>query len=134
MQVLVVCGANGTDAEVRFTPTGKQVTTWRIASNESYNDKDGKRQESTEWFSCEMWGEKVAEVHKQYTKKGQTMWLVGKLRTRKSGEGDSAKYFTAFIVDEFRYVGARKDAQPESVQADGSPEEEHAPRGEAVPA
>lgn len=133
-QCLIVTGNVAADAEVRFTPTGKKVATFRVASNESYTDKNGDRKEVAEWFSVEVWGDKASDIHKQYTKKGSTLWLIGKLRTRKSGEGDTAKYYTSYVVDEFRYVGARKDAQPESGQAEAAPAEEHAPVGDAVPA
>lgn len=77
----IITGRLGQDPEVRYTQDGTAVTNLSVATSESFNDKDGKRQEKTEWHKVVIWG-KQAENVAQYLGKGRLAQIEGKLQTR----------------------------------------------------
>ena len=77
-------GNLGSDPEMRHTPSGAGVCEFRLATNESWTDKSGQRQERTEWHRVVVWG-KHAEVCSQYLSKGRQVYVEGRLRTRSVG-------------------------------------------------
>ena len=78
---VMLIGYVGADPEVRSTPNGSQVATFRLACSESWKDKYGNRQERTEWVTCVAW-RKLAETLQRYLRKGAHVYLEGKLQTR----------------------------------------------------
>jgi single-strand DNA-binding protein len=78
---VMLIGNVGTDPEMRFTPNGNAVTSFRIATNRVYTTSDGERKQETEWFTVVTW-RKLAESCNQFLTKGQRVYVEGSLRTR----------------------------------------------------
>lgn len=78
MAIVHICGNLGRDPEMRFTPTGKQVTNISVADNRVWKDDKGVKQEETTWFNVTFWGP-VAEVINQYFHKGDPIYVDGRL-------------------------------------------------------
>ena len=94
---IMVIGNLGTDPEMRFTPSGKQVTSFSIATNWTYTTSEGERKQETEWFTVTTWG-KQAETCNQFLAKGRRAYVEGRLRTRSWEGQDGQKRFTTEIV------------------------------------
>jgi single-strand DNA-binding protein len=94
---VMVIGNLGTDPEMRFTPNGNQVTSFRIASTRTYTTSEGERQQETEWFTVTTWG-KLAETCNQFLAKGRRAYVEGRLRTRNWEGQDGQKRFNTEIV------------------------------------
>ena len=104
---VVIVGHIGADPETRFTPSGIAVANFNLATNESRKNSEGEYQDRTEWHSCVLFG-KRAEFAGEYLKKGQLVYLEGRLQTR-SWEDDSGtkKYKTEIIGNEITMLGKR---------------------------
>ena len=104
---VVIVGHIGADPETRFTPSGTAVANFNVATNESRKNSDGGYQDHTEWHSCVLFG-KRAEFAGEYLKKGQLIYLEGRLQTR-SWEDDSGtkKYKTEVIGNEITMLGKK---------------------------
>ena len=86
---VMIIGNVGTDPEMRFTPNGNPVTTFRVATNWVYTTPDGERKQDTEWFTVVAWN-RLAENCNQFLTKGQRVYAEGRLRTR-SWEGQDGQ-------------------------------------------
>jgi single-strand DNA-binding protein len=97
---VILIGNLGADPEVRYMPSGDAVANVRIATSETWKDKNtGEKQERTEWHNVVFFG-KIAEIVKQYVHKGSKIYVEGKLRTRKwQGQDGQDRYTTEVVVD-----------------------------------
>ncbi|MBK1644449.1 single-stranded DNA-binding protein [Thiocapsa imhoffii] len=97
---VILIGNLGADPEVRYMPSGDAVANVRIATSETWKDKNtGEKQERTEWHQVVFFG-KLAEIVKQYLHKGSKIYVEGKLRTRKwQGQDGQDRYTTEIVVD-----------------------------------
>ena len=104
---VVIVGHIGADPETRFTPSGTAVANFNLATNESRKSSEGEYRDHTEWHSCVLFG-KRAEFAGEYLKKGQLVYLEGRLQTR-SWEDDSGikKYKTAVAGNEITMLGKK---------------------------
>jgi single-strand DNA-binding protein len=93
---VILVGNLGRDAEVRSTPRGDTVATLNLATTETWNDREGQRQEKTEWHRVVLWG-KPADSLKQYLVKGKQIYVEGKLQTRQWDDKDGNKRYTTEI-------------------------------------
>jgi single-strand DNA-binding protein len=93
---VILVGNLGRDAEVRFTPGGQPVATLNLATTEQWNDKEGQRQEKTEWHRIVLWG-KQAESLQQYLVKGKQIYVEGRLQTRQWDDKEGVKRYTTEI-------------------------------------
>ena len=93
---IMVIGNLGTDPEMRFTPSGKQVTSFRIAATQNYTTSEGERRQETEWFTVTAW-DKLAENCNQFLAKGRRAYVEGRLRTRSWDGQDGQKHFNTEI-------------------------------------
>lgn len=93
---VMIIGNLGTDPEMRFTPNGNPVTTFRIATTRNYTSPDGERRQETEWFSVITWN-RLAETCNQYLSKGRRAYIEGRLQTR-SWEGQDGQRRTRVEV------------------------------------
>jgi len=93
---VILVGNLGRDAELRYTPGGAAVATLNLATTEMWNDKDGQRQERTEWHRVVLWG-KQAETLSQYLQKGRQIYVEGRLQTRQWDDKDGNKRYTTEI-------------------------------------
>lgn len=106
---LMIIGHLGRDPEMRYTPSGKPVTTFSVATSRTWHSADGERHEETEWFNVVAWGS-LAEVCNQHLMKGQQVYVEGRLQTRRWENGDGNKHFTTEVVaQEMTMLGSRKD-------------------------
>jgi single-strand DNA-binding protein len=102
---VILIGNLGADPELRYTPNGQAVCDIRMATNESWTDKSGQRQERTEWHRVVFWG-KPAEICKQYLTKGQKLYVEGRLQTRSWDDKDgNKKYSTEIVGNDFMFLG-----------------------------
>jgi len=93
---VILVGNLGRDAELRYTPGGAAVATLNLATTETWNDKEGQRQEKTEWHRVILWG-KQAETLNQYLQKGKQIYIEGRLQTRQWDDKDGNKRYTTEI-------------------------------------
>ena len=94
---VMLIGNVGTDPEMRFTPNGSPVTSFRIATNRVFTTSDGERKQETEWFSVVTW-RKLAESCNQFLSKGQRVYVEGSLRTRSWEGRDGQKRVTVEVI------------------------------------
>ena len=94
---VILIGRLGKDPEMRFTPSGKAVTNFTLATNENWTDQSGERQERTEWHRIVTWG-KLAENCAKLLSKGKQVYIEGRLQTRQWDDRDGNKRYTTEIV------------------------------------
>ena len=104
---VILIGNLGKDPETRFMPDGGAVTNCSIATTDSWKDKNGEKQERTEWHRISFFG-KLAEIAGEYLKKGSQVYVEGRLQTRKwqDKEGQD-KYTTEIIADRMQMLGSK---------------------------
>ena len=96
---VIIVGALGRDPEVRTFPNGGKVVNLRIATSESWKDKQtGERKERTEWHSVAIFNEALGKLAEQYLRKGSTVYIEGQLETRKWQDQSGADRYTTEIV------------------------------------
>ncbi len=119
----ILIGNLGADPEVRFTPGGQAVANFRIATSESWNDKNGQKQERVEWHRIVVWG-KVAELCGEYLKKGRQCYVEGRLQTREWNDKEGKKNFTTEVVaNNVTFLGSRDGAGASSGGSRRGPED-----------
>ena len=122
-----IIGHLGKEPEMRYTPSGKPVTTFSVAVSRSWNSADGERHSETEWFNVVAWGN-LAEICKQYLTKGQQVYIEGRLQTRRWDDKEGAKHTSVEVVaNEMMMLGDRKDqnnshSSSDSTMPDGAEE------------
>ena len=106
---VILIGRLGKDPEVRYMPNGEAVCNFSVATSEKYTDKNGQRQEVTEWHNVTMY-RKLAEIAGQYLKKGSQVYLEGRIQSRKY-QGKDGVERTAYdiIVNEMKMLGGGSD-------------------------
>jgi len=120
----IILGNLGADVELRYTQGGSSVANFRVATSESYTDKAGARQETTEWHSVVAWG-KLAELCGEYLSKGSKVYVEGRLQTRKwQDKAGADRYTTEINAREVVFVGGGqpKPKAPEQVEYYGGPD------------
>ncbi len=106
---VILIGNLGADPETRYMPSGSAVTNIRIATSETWKDKNtGDQQERTEWHNIAMFG-RLAEIAAEYLRKGSQVYIEGRLRTRKwqDKEGND-RWTTEVIANEMQMLGGRQ--------------------------
>lgn len=96
-------GFLGADPEMRFTPSGKEVLDISVATSETWKDAAGNRQEETEWHTVTCWGQLAINVN-QYLHKGSMVYVEGRKKTDKVGEGDAAKYYCKIVASKVTFL------------------------------
>jgi single-strand DNA-binding protein len=121
---IMLIGNVGSDPEMRYTPNGKAVTSFRMATNYRYSGPDGERREETEWFRVSVWG-KQAESCNQFLSKGRRVYVEGRLRSR-NWEGQDGQMRTSLEVSANRVIFLDR-AAPVSLTEEGELEPEDLP-------
>ena len=105
---VILIGNLGQDPETRYMPSGGAVTNMRIATNESWKDKQtGEQKERTEWHNVAMFG-RLAEIAAEYLRKGSQVYVEGRLQTRKWQDRDgNDRYTTEIVANEMQMLGGR---------------------------
>ena len=108
---VVLIGRLGRDPEVRYMPNGEAVCNFSVATSEKYTDKNGQRQEATEWHEVTMF-RKLAEIAGQYLKKGSQVYIEGKIKSRKYTDKNGVER-TAYdiIANEMKMLGGNAQTQ-----------------------
>lgn len=102
---VILVGRLGQNPEVRYTPSGAAVANFSVATNESWTDKSGQKQERTEWHRVVVWG-KLAELCSQYLSKGRQCYVEGRLQTRQWQDKDGqTKYTTEVQAQTIQFLG-----------------------------
>jgi single-strand DNA-binding protein len=100
---VILVGNLGDDPEVRSLNNGGEVVNMRVATSESWKDRDGNRQERTEWHRVVIFNENLGRVAKSYLKKGSKVYLEGQIQTRKwTDQSGQDKYTTEIVLQRFR--------------------------------
>ena len=103
---VILIGNLGKDPEVRYTQSGQAVADLRLATNDSWIDKNGQQQERTEWHSVVVWG-KSAEACGKYLQKGRTVYVEGRLQTREWEKDGVKRYTTEVIANDVQFLGGQ---------------------------
>ena len=126
---VILIGNLGRDPEVRYMPSGDAVANISIATTETWKDKNGEKQEKTEWHRVAMFG-KTAEIAGEYLKKGSQVYIEGRLETRKwTDKEGQERYTTEIRADRMQMLGSRSGGSERM-----APPEDDAPKAAAVPA
>lgn len=124
INTVILSGHLGKAPEMRYTPTGKNVTSFSIAVNDVWSDATGKPVTHTNWVKIEVWG-KSAENCSQYLVKGQEVTIEGRLRMETVGEGEATKFYTKVVADRVHFGrkpnGAHSEAPAEAVDEEVIP-------------
>lgn len=112
---VLIIGNLGQDPELRYTPNGAAVCTLNVATSDSRTDKDGQRQEQTEWHRIIVWN-KQAENCAKYLSKGRTVFVEGKLQTRSWDDKTSGqkRYATEIIANTVQFIGGGRSEAGQS--------------------
>lgn len=118
---VILIGRLGADPEIRYTPSGAEVATFRIATSESWTNKSGEKEERTEWHRIVAW-RGLAKICGEYLNKGKLVYVEGRLRTRSWEDRDGNKRTTTEIeATDMKMLGGvgeasrkAKEAEPES--------------------
>jgi single-strand DNA-binding protein len=122
---VMIIGNLGRDPEMRYTPSGRPVTTFSVATSRTWNTAEGEKRVETEWFNVVAWSS-LAEICKQYLTKGQQVYIEGRLQTRHWDDTEGNKHTSVEIVaSEMIMLGDRRDS--ESSISDETIEEDEFP-------
>ncbi|MGH8373560.1 MAG: single-stranded DNA-binding protein [Gammaproteobacteria bacterium] len=126
---VILVGNLGADPETRYMPSGDAVTNIRIATSESWKDKQtGEQQERTEWHRITFY-KRLAEIAAEYLRKGSQVYVEGRLRTRTYDKEGQTHYSTEIIADSMQMLGSRSGAGGSSraEETSSAPREKSAP-------
>ncbi|MGC9455937.1 MAG: single-stranded DNA-binding protein [Halothiobacillaceae bacterium] len=138
---VILVGNLGVDPEVRYMPSGGQVTNIRVATSEQWKDKNtGEQQERTEWHRVVFFN-RLAEIAGEYLRKGSQVYIEGSLRTRKwQGQDGQDRYTTEIVANEMQMLGGRGGGggggmgSQDAVYGGGYNEYDQTPRSSGGPA
>jgi single-strand DNA-binding protein len=120
----MIIGRLGRDPEMRYTPSGRPVTTFNVATTRSWNSSDGERHTETEWFNVVAWGS-LAEICKQHLVKSQQVYVEGRLQTRAWEDNvGNKRTSTEIVANEMIVLGDRKDSTLADQESEDQIEEE----------
>ena len=94
---VMIIGHLGRDPEMRYTPSGKPVTTFNVATDRSWNTSKGERRKETEWFNVVAWSS-LAEICNQFLQKGKRVYIEGRLQTRHWEDKEGTHHSSVEIV------------------------------------
>jgi single-strand DNA-binding protein len=121
---VILVGNLGKDPEVRHLESGAVVANFPIATTESYKDKSGNRQEQTEWHNIVLW-RGLAEVAEKYLRKGNQVYIEGKLRSRSWEDKDgNTRYITEVIGDNMTMLGSKGSSSDNNNSSSSAPSNE----------
>jgi single-strand DNA-binding protein len=104
----MIIGYLGRDPEMRYTPSGRPVTSFSVATSRTWTSSEGERREETEWFNVVAWGN-LAEICKQHLSKDQQVYIEGRLQTRGWEDSEGKKHYrTELVANEMIVLGGRR--------------------------
>ncbi len=133
----IIIGNLGVDPDVKYMPSGGQVTNIRVATSEQWKDKNtGEAKENTEWHRIVFFG-KLAEIAGEYLKKGSQVYIEGRLQTRKwQGQDGQDRFTTEIVANEMQMLGGKPSSNGQATQAQqgggyGQPAQQQQPPAQA---
>ena len=121
---VILIGRLGADPEIRYTVDGQPVATFRIATSERWTDKNGQRQERTEWHRIVAYG-RLAEICGEHLSKGRQVYIEGRLQTRSYEDREGVRrYVTEIVAQEVVFLGDRPSSSSGKGMDDSLPPEE----------
>jgi single-strand DNA-binding protein len=122
---VMIIGHLGRDPELRYTPSGRPVASFSVATSRTWTSSEGERREETEWFNVVAWGN-LAEICKTHLAKGQQVYVEGRLQTRGwEDENGTRHYRTELVANEMILLGDRRTAHDYEDADDTSTDEEY---------
>lgn len=119
---VILIGNLGKDPETRYMPDGNAVANFSIATTERWKDKNGDKQEKTEWHNIVAY-RKLAEICGEYLGKGSPVYIEGRIQTRKwQDKNNNDRYITEIVADRMQMLGSKAESsqsKPEPKQSDG---------------
>jgi len=105
---VMIIGHLGRDPEMRYTPSGKAVTSFAVETRRDWTTPDGQRHEEVEWFNVVAWGG-LAEICKQHLSRGQQVYIEGRLQTRGWQDSEGKRHYrTEIVANEMVVLGERR--------------------------
>jgi single-strand DNA-binding protein len=127
---VILIGNVGKDPETRHMPSGGAVVNLTLATSENWTDKNGEKQERTEWHRLVIFG-KLAEIANEYVSKGQQLYVEGRLQTRKWQDKEGREqYTTEIVVNDMKMLGGRSEKASQQDREQGQYQQN--PRGRSV--
>ena len=124
---VLIIGQLERDPEMRYTPSGRPVTSFSLACSRTWTTSDGSRREESEWFNVVSWGG-LAEICKQHLRKGGTVYVEGRLQTRSWEDQDGKKHYrTEIVANEMIILDDRRGEAPEAHPDEPMPGDEEFP-------
>ena len=124
LNMVMIIGNLGRDPEMRYTPSGRPVTTFSVATSRTWNTSEGEKHVETEWFNVVAWSN-LAEICKQYLTKGQQVYIEGRLQTRHWDDQEGNKRSSVEIVaNEMIILGERREPGEAGTEPEATEEEE----------
>ena len=135
---VMLTGYLGADPEMRYTPQGSAVTTFRVASGRTWKSADGTQHDDTEWFRIVAW-DKLGEICNQYLTKGTRVYVEGRLQTRKWQDKEGQDRYTSEVIASDMIILSSKQDRPSSdyeapVEEDVSAQPSRRPAPSSAPA
>ena len=120
---VILVGNLGKDPEVRYLDSGVAVANFSLATTENYKNKEGERVSQTEWHNIVLW-RGLAEVAEKWLKKGSSVYIEGKIKTRKweDKEGNT-RYTTEILADNMTMLGGKPSSSEDRIEESSKPEE-----------
>lgn len=117
---VIIMGRLGADPELKTLSSGQAVANFNLATSENWVDREGQKQERTEWHRIVVWG-KLAEICRQYLSKGRQVFVEGKLQTRSWEDQQGQKrYTTEIVASNIQFIGGASDRPSASPTAGGA--------------
>lgn len=108
---MIIIGNLGSEPEMRFTPNGRPVTSFSVATNRRYTTSDGERREETEWFTVVTWS-RLAEQCNQFLAKGRLVYVEGRLHSHSwEGQDGQKRYRNEIVADRVSFLDRQSSAQ-----------------------
>jgi single-strand DNA-binding protein len=119
---VLIIGRVGRDPEMRYTPSGRPVTTFSVGTSRSWNTSDGEKRTETEWFNVVAWSN-LAEICKQHLSKDRLVYIEGRLQTRHWEDQEGAKHSaTEIVANEMILLEDRREGNNAEYEDNGSEE------------
>lgn len=123
---VMIIGHVGREPEMRYTPSGRPVTSFSVATSRTWTSAEGERREETEWFNIVAWGT-LAEICKTHLSKGQQVYVEGRLQTRGWEDDTGKKHFrTELVANEMILLGDRRNMHHDADYADTEDSDDYA--------
>ncbi len=125
---VILVGNLGLEPEIRTLENGTKVARLRIATSESYTNREGMRVENTEWHTVTMWRQ-LAEIAEKYLAKGKQVYIEGKLQTRQWKDKDgNDRYTTEVVADKMQMLGRVSDSPDQDSSVTSNTQRQEAPQ------